>query len=279
MTDAVILAGGTIPQRETAFREMAGGDCKSLIPLHGRTMVGHVVAALRNTQSIRRVAVVGPPCLQSHPDCAPADLVLQEAEGRAENLFRALEALPDAERVLMVTADTPLVTGPMLDDVLSHLGPDVDLGYVVVRAESVLRHFGDRPAPPPDESGREMPNWVTVSLRDGTFTGASCLLVRPEAAQRVRPFIQGIFDNREMGNVVRVLRPVLGLGFLLRAALVLRFPTFRALLSIADIERRLSQGLGLVCRTYVSPHPELALDVDHLTDMPIAERELRARPT
>lgn len=279
MTDAVILAGGTISQREAAFREAVGVNCKSLIQLEGRTMVGHVIAALRDAQSIGRIAVVGPPELQGHPDCAAADLVLPEAEDRAENLFCALDALKDAQRVLMVTSDTPLVTGPMFDDLLSHLGPDTDLGYVVIRADHILLRFGDRPSPPPDESGRAMPNWVTVSLRDGTFTGTGCLLMRPEAARRVRPLIKRIFDNRDLRNVVGVLRPVLGLGFLVKVALVLRFPVFSGLLSIADIERRLGRGLDMVCRTYVSPHAELAFDVDHATDVPIAERELRARPT
>jgi molybdopterin-guanine dinucleotide biosynthesis protein A len=279
LTDAVVLAGGTISRREAAFREAVGVDCKSLIQINGRTMVGHVVSALHSAQSISRVAVVGPPELQGHPDCADADLVLPEAEGRAENLFRALEAFSDSERVLMVTSDTPLVTGPMFDDVLSHLGPDTDLGYVIVRAEQALRRFGARPAPPPDESGRQMPNWVTVSLRDGTFTGTACLLMRPEAAQRARHFIQGIFDNREMCNAVRVLRPVFGLTFLVRAGLVVRFPALRGLLSVADAERHLGSGLGMVCHSYVSPHAEVAFDVDHVTDIPIAERELRARPT
>jgi len=279
VTDAVILAGGMIPQREAAFRETVAVNCKSLIQLEGRTMVGHVIAALRGAQSIGRIAVVGPPELQDHPDCAAADLVLPEAEGRAENLFRALEAFSDSERVLMVTSDTPLVTGPMFDDVLSHLGPDTDLGYVVIRADHVHLRFGDRPSPPPDESGRQMPNWVTVTLRDGTFTGTGCLLMRPEAARRALPYIKGIFDNRDIRNVVRVLRPVLGLGFLIKAALAIRFPALGGMLSIADIERRIGKGLGVVCRTYVSPHAELAFDVDHLTDVPIAERELRARPT
>lgn len=279
VTDAIVLAGGVIPDRDAAFRDAVGVSCKSLIQLEGRTMVGHVVAALRAAQGISRVAVVGPAQLQGHPDCADADLVLEEAGGRAENLFRALDAFADSQRVLMVTSDTPLVTGPMFDDVLFHLGPDTDLGYVIVRAEHVLTRFGDRPPPPPDERGWQMPNWATVALRDGTFTGTACLLLRPEAARRARPFIQGIFDNREIGNVVRVLRPVFGLGLMARAALVIRFPFLRGLLATSDIERRVGRGLGAICRSYVSPHAELAFDVDHATDVPLAERELRARPT
>ncbi|NDK15722.1 MAG: hypothetical protein GW911_27135, partial [Armatimonadetes bacterium] len=47
--------------------------------------------------------------------------------------------------------------------------------------------------------------------------------------------------------------------------------------SIADIERRLGDGLGLKCRGYVSPHAELAFDVDHATDVPIAEGVLSQR--
>lgn len=274
MTDAVVLAGGSIPDREADFRDAIGVRCKSLIPLNGRIMVHYVVAALKGTQGIGRVGVVGGPELQDHPDLARADLVLPEAEGRAENLFRAMEAFPDCERLLMMTSDTPLVTPAMIDDLLAHFGADTDVGYVVVRYESVAEKFADRPPPPPDEQGRAMPNWVTVRLRDGRFTGTGCLLIRPEAARRSRDFIKGIFDDREMGNVVRVLRPVLGTGFLLWLGLVFRFPSLGRLLSMRAIERRMSRGLGLTCRGYISPHAELAFDVDHLTDLPIAERML-----
>jgi GTP:adenosylcobinamide-phosphate guanylyltransferase len=277
MVDAVILAGGTIPDREADFRAAVGVRCKSLIPLHGRIMVRYVIEALKGTPGIHRVTVVGPPELHGHPDCAAADVVLEESTGRSENLFLALDAFPDAERVLMVTSDTPMATPEMYQDILDHLPPEVDLGYVFVRGETVLAKFGDRPPPPPDETGQQMPNWVIMRLRDGRFTGTACLLFNRAAMEKCRTFVKGIFDNREMGNVIRTLRPIFGLGFLIRVGLAFRFPALGGLVSVAALERKLSRGLGLVCRGYVSPHAELAFDVDHVTDVPFAERVLKER--
>jgi len=277
MVDAVILAGGTIPEREADFREASGAHCKSLVPLLGRIMVSYVIEALKGAQGVQRVAVVGPPELQEHPDCTAADLILEESSGRSENLFLALDAFPEARRVLMVTSDTPTVTSEMFDDILEHFPPEVDLGYVVVRGETVLAKFADRLPPPPTETGLQDPNWIIMPIRDGRFTGTSSLLFNRAAIEKCRTFLKGIFDNREMGHVVRTLRPILGLPFLIRAGLALRFPALGWLVSVSEVERKLSRGLGLVARSYISPHAELAFDVDHLTDVPLAERILKER--
>jgi GTP:adenosylcobinamide-phosphate guanylyltransferase len=275
MVDAVVLAGGRIPDSEAGFRDAVGVPCKSLIDLEGRIMVGHVVAALRAASGIGRIVVVGPAELQGHPDLLEADRVLPEAEGRSENLYAALDALGGARRVIMCTSDTPLVLPHMVDDALHALPVSVDLGYVLVPYRRAMERFADRPPPPPDHRGRQMPSWVSVRLRDGRFTGTACMVCSPEAAHSMRRILKGVFDDREMGNVVSVLRPVLGLPLLLRIGLALRCPALGPLISVKGLEQRLSRGLGLTGRAYVSPYAELAFDVDHLGDLPIAQRELR----
>ncbi len=274
--DAVVLAGGTIPEREAEFRAQTGVDCKSLIPLAGRIMVGHVVTALRAASRIDRVAVVGPACLGDHADCADADLVLPEGSGRSENLFGAMDALGTSD-ILMVTSDIPLATGAMYDDVLEHLDSEAELGYAFIRHDTVLPRFADRPLPPPEPDGTQMPNWVTVQLRDGRFTGTPCMMLRGRGRAAFEPFIKSIFDNREMRHVIATLRPVLGLSLLLRLGLAAKLPACGRLISIAEVERRIGRGLGIVARGYCSPHAELAFDVDHLTDVPFAARILQER--
>lgn len=277
MVDAVILAGGVIPEREADFRQAVGVGCKSLIPLNGRLMVRYVIEALKGARGINRVAVVGPKELQGHPDCAAADVVLKESAGRSENLFLALDAFPDADRILMLTSDIPLVTPEMIDDFIVHLPPEVDLAYVFVREETVLAKYADRPAPPVEEGGRQMPNWVTVALKEGKFTGTPCVAFSQGAAEKSRPFLKQIFDDRDMGNVINALKPLFGAAFLMKVGLAIKFPSLASLISITDVEEKLSKGLGLTCRGYVSPHAEMAFDVDHLTDVSIAERVLKAR--
>jgi GTP:adenosylcobinamide-phosphate guanylyltransferase len=277
MVDAVILAGGAIPDSEADFRETVGVDCKSLIPLNGRIMVSHVAEALKAAEGVNRVAVVGAPELKGHPDLAAADLVIEEGEGRSENLFLGLDAFPDAEQVLMVTSDMPMATAEMYDDLLSNLGEDVDLGYTLVRHETVLAKYADRPAPPPDPQYGQLPNWVTVTLRDGRFTGTACLLFKREAIEKCRPLVKSVFDDRNMKNVIATLKPILGLCFLVRVGLALKYPALGWLVAVADLERKLGRGLGLTCKAHISPYAELAFDVDHATDVPIAERVLRGK--
>jgi len=203
--------------------------------------------------------------------------VLPECGGRSENLYQAIDALPDAGQVLMVTSDIPLATGAHYADLLDHFGAEVELGYTMVRAAAALDAFGDRPPPPPDDQGRQMPNWVTVTLRDGRFTGTPCMLFQPDALRGCQSVIKRIFDDREMGNVVGALRSVFGTLFLARVGLALRYPWLGGLVSVAAIEQRMSRGLGIRCAAYISPHAELAFDVDHLSDVPLAERVLAAR--
>lgn len=277
MVDAVVLAGGRIPDEEAAFSRAVGTDRKSMIPLHGRPMVAWVVDALKRTPSVARVAVIGPPELQGHPDLAAADLVLREAEGRSENLFLGLDAFGDSERVLMATSDIPLATSTMYGDLIAAFPPDTDLGYAVVRRETVMSEYEDRPPPPPKPDGRQDPNWVTVKLREGAFTGTPCLLFRPEAMKRVRPLVKSIFDDRRIANVVRTLRPLLGTWLLVRIALTLHVRWLGWAISMHEVASRIGRGTGLVARGYVSPYAELAFDVDHLTDVPIAERVLAER--
>jgi hypothetical protein len=203
--------------------------------------------------------------------------VLPEGAGRSENLFLGIEALPGADRILMATSDIPLATGAMYDDLLAHFGDEVDLGYTVVRHATVLADYADRPPPPPEPDGTQMPNWVTVTIRDGRFTGTPCMLLRPARADRLREVIKGIFDNREMGHVIGVLRGVLRPPPPARVGLAMKVPALKGLVSVTALERRMSRGLDLTCRAYVSPFAELAFDVDHLTDVAIAERVLSAR--
>jgi hypothetical protein len=89
----------------------------------------------------------------------------------------------------------PLATPEMYDDLLDHLPLEVDLGYVFVRAETALAKYSDRPAPPLNGKGEQPPNWVTISLRDGRFTGTACLLFKREAMEKCRPFVKRIFDG------------------------------------------------------------------------------------
>jgi len=247
MVDVIILGGGTV--EDDALRRDAGVNCKSLIPLAGRPMVEHVLAAFREAPGVGRIALVGPPALGTAIRPGLADLILVEGATRAENLYRGIDALPDSERTLLATADTPLLTTTMVTDLLEH-APDCDICYPYVARETVLARFGER-------------EWVFIKLCDAAFTGSSMALFRPAAFQQLRPLVEQVIGaHREHWKVARLF----GLWFLLR--------TKFGWITVREIEKHVSKVVKLDCRGYCSPYAELAFDVDHHADLPIARQQL-----
>jgi len=243
MIDIIMLGGGTV--EDEGLRREAGVNCKSLIPLAGRPMVEHVLAAFRGTPGVGRIALVGPPALREVVRPGLADVILAEGATRAENLYRGIDALPGSGRMLLATADTPLLTPAMIGDLLEH-APDCDICYPYVARETVLRRFGER-------------EWVFIKLRDAALTGSSMALFRPAAFRQLRPLVEQVIGaHREHWKVAGMF----GLLFLLRA----RY----GWITVPEIERHVSKVVKLDCRGYCSPYAELAFDVDHPGDLPVA---------
>jgi len=245
--DAIVLAGGTITDPE--FRAAAGVDCKSLLPLNGKPMAQWVVQALNSSQSIGSVVVVGPEELRDAlPDCA----VLTEGTHEVENLTRGMDAFPDAERIVMVTSDMPLLSPQAIDD-LTQNTPEADIVYPTIGREAIMAEFPDR-------------KWTFIRAKEGDFTGSSAVMFRPDAFRDHVDTLRKVFDSRRS---VAALVKMWGMNFALKFAL--------GQLSLKDAERRISEVLNVNGRAYVSSYPELAFDVDHASDIEIAESRLNGR--
>ncbi|SDS40922.1 UDP-N-acetylglucosamine pyrophosphorylase /glucosamine-1-phosphate N-acetyltransferase [Nocardioides scoriae] len=114
MTVVVLAAGGGT--------RMKSKTAKVLHPLAGRSMVGHVLAAVAELQPRRVVAVVGhqreqvaPHVSEAMPEALIAVQKTQDGTGHAVRI--AWEALPEADRegtVLVAYGDTPLLEGRSL---------------------------------------------------------------------------------------------------------------------------------------------------------------------
>lgn len=242
--DAIVLAGGTISDPE--FRAAAGVDCKSLLLLNGKPMAQWVVDALNSAESIGSVVVVGPESLQAVlQDCE----VLTEGSHEVENLSKGMDALPGAERILMVSSDTPLLSPQALDD-LTQNAPEADIVYPTIGKEAIMADFPDR-------------KWTFIRAKEGDFTGSSAVMFRPDAFRDHMDALRKVFDSRRS---VAALVSMWGIGFALKFAL--------GQLSLKDAEHRISEVLNVNGRAYVSNYSELAFDVDHCCDIATAERKL-----
>ena len=243
--DAIVLAGGTITDPE--FKAAAGVDCKSLLMLNGKPMAHWVVQALESAESIRSVVVVGP---QSLKDALDGAKVVVEGDHEVENLTKGMDAMPDAERILMVSGDMPLLSPRAIDDFVLN-SPEADIVYPTIGKQEITAEFPDR-------------KWIFIRAKEGEFTGSSAVLFRPDAFRDHMDTLRKVFDSRRS---VAALVQMWGIGFALKFAL--------GQLSLKDAERRISEVLNVNGRAYVSSFAELAFDVDHCCDIGTAERKLR----
>jgi molybdopterin-guanine dinucleotide biosynthesis protein A len=252
MIDALVLSGGEIEAERFHGLDPAITR-KAHVPILGRAMVEWVVRGLRRCPRIGRITVVGDASLDT-PGLRGLDArVTPEAGDIAQNLRAGLAALPGAEQVLALSGDLPLLSPEALKDLFTH-APAADVIFPYVAREDVCREFADRV-------------WVFSQLPEGAFTGSSTVLFRPDALLANWRWVEAFLNARR--------RSPLGLALMIGPSLALKYGLGR--LHIEDVERRLSALLHLKGRGYQSRFAELAMDVDKLSDIALAERVLMQR--
>lgn len=247
---AVVLGGG---DPGDPFAAAHGVPVKALIPVGGEPMALHVLRALRASGRVGRVAYVGPvtPEMAALIDTRVTDhgTLLSNLEAGVEALAAA--GLRPGARVLVVTADIPLVTAAQLADLLDAAPPDAGLVYPVVRREACEAAFPG----------------VTrtyARLREGTFTGGNIFLLDPALIGRFLPRLREVLAAR---------KAPLRLAGLIGPGVLLRLLTRR--LTISQLETRVSAVLGVPARALVTPHAAIGTDVDKDADLRLVEAQLR----
>ena len=233
MPDAIVLAGGG---REPGLDPAIPN--KGFISLAGRPLVAHVVGALQSARSVGRIAAVGPVELLRAvlpPEVTPVD----DAGGIMDNVVRALATLGTTSPTLVVASDIPLLTPRAVEEFVSACEHNrADFHYAIVPQEAVERLY---------PGARK----TYVRVVDGTFTGGSMMLFNPAVVERVRTFVDKVVAARK--------KPWM-LAQLFGWSVVMKFASGR--LSIAEMQEKVTEILGVTARAVISPHPELALDVD-----------------
>ncbi|WP_425148537.1 NTP transferase domain-containing protein [Deinococcus sp.] len=247
---AVVLGGG---DPGDPFAAAHGVSVKPLIPVAGQPMALYVLRALRACPQIGRVAYVGP--LPPGGD-ELIDLRVTDHGSLLLNLEAGVAALgthPEgSNRVLVVTADIPMLSAQMLTDVLGD-APGAGLVYPVVRREDCERAY----------PGVKR---TYARLKDGTFTGGNLFLLDASLVPRFLPRLKEVLAARKQP---------LRLAALIGAGVLLRLLSGR--LSIAALEQRVSGILGVSARALVTPHAAVGTDIDKEGDLALAEQELGGR--
>ncbi len=251
---AMILAGGG-PDDEVAAA--TGTACKALANLNGRPLIGYVIDALRASETVSEITVVEGPGRQvslSNGSLPEVPIVSAQGDQLIDTFTAAARACDEGERLLIVTADLPLLTSESVDGfVRSCQETPRGLSYAIVQAEAFEEAFPGR--------GK-----TTVPLREGRFAGGNLAIVTRRFVLEGGPAIARTFDRR---------KSVVKLAWMFGFRFIVRLVTGR--LCIEDLERRGQELVGTTVAAVPVPWPEIGFDVDHRGDLELAGRYLRER--
>lgn len=250
MVDAIILAGR---KNEGKLREAAPGvEWEALIPIGSRSMVAYVVNAVKEGID-GAVCVVGPESIAA--EC-PGALVARPGNSLTENVLIGLNALEQSGRrpqeLLLCTSDVPMLTPEAVRDFVQrcHRFP-ADFHYSIVsKSDAEAQYPGVKR--------------TYVRTRDGTFTGGNMLLVKPEVVTKC---------VRQAEDFIKYRKSPLKLARLIGFTIVLRL-LFNGL-RVPDLEKRVSELLGVTGRAVQTPYAAIGVDVDKLSDLELARRVLQ----
>ncbi|ADI00903.1 MAG TPA: NTP transferase domain-containing protein [Syntrophothermus lipocalidus] len=250
--DAVILAGGV---NSAELRKYAPYDSEALIVIGRYPMVYYVYRAVRASQRIRNIVIVGPK--QSLQEIFKKENNLRFAEPGQDSIdslangIEVLEGSGITDRVLVLPTDIPFITAEAIDDFISRCeGEEADFFYSIVNREVNEKRF----------PGVKR---TYVRLKEGVFTGGNLFVIKSDKIASCVALAKQFVARRK--NPFQMAR-LLGLG------LAWKYLTRR--LTIPDAEARFYRVVGIRGRAVISPFAEVGVDVDKPSDLWLAERIL-----
>lgn len=245
---AVVLGGG---DPGDPFAAAHGVKVKPLIAVRGEAMAVHVLRALRGSGRVQRIAYVGPttPEIEALIDVRVTDhgTLLSNLEAGVDALSADLHA---HERVLVVTADIPMLGASDVRDVLEQAPQDAALVYPVVRREDC-------------EAAYPGVKRTYARVRDGTFTGGNLFILDPTLIKEFLPRLRDVLSARKSPLK---LAGIIGPGIL--------FKLVTGRLTVHELEEKVSGILGVKARALITPHAAVGTDVDKNADLTLAEAHL-----
>ncbi len=249
---AVVLAGG--PADELVAAD-PGAPNKAFLDIAGMPLVARTLAPLRASPRIGRIIAVAPQGPRSASALAQADEIRTDGPHIGDSLRSGLAGLDPAEPVLIAAGDLPVLSASAIDEFLDlALARDADVVYACVERRAHEARYPQIPH-----------TWAR--LRDGTYCGGGCVLLRPRALAPLERFLDRLGSARK--NPLQ-LAAIFGWDVVLRYSL--------GRLGIVNLERRASELLGVPAAAAVCTQPEIAVNVDRPSDVALAVALLAAKP-
>lgn len=244
MINSIILSGDK-------SGNLSKGCTKALTKIKDRVMIEYVVDALNKSQSVDKIAVVGPVDRLGAYLRGRVSYIVEGTEDLIDNTLIGIGLFKQDPRVLVLTCDIPYLTPEAVDHFVEHSEKTgADLCYPIVRKED-------------SESKFSQSNRTYARLKDGIFTGGNMFYVNPQVVGRSAAIARRFVEYRK--KPWKMCR-VLGWNFV--------FQLLAGNLTISAVEKRLSGLLGIKLMAIISPYPEVGNDVDKESDLLLAKKYL-----
>ncbi len=246
----LLLAGGGMPDD---LKAASGATKCCLIKLGGKTLLERMLDTLNTAMDSPRIAVnlganaEGAELLPAYGERVSSYLCEGGLLDAIVDGLQLLSADSDGdfqeESVLMVNVDVPLISAPQLTDLVNEAGAlGADGVWPVVEKSIILKSF-------PDTKRTYIPT------KQGTFTGGNIFLAKPRLIWENKALLEKAYQNR---------KSPMGLASIFGLSLVLRF--IAGTISIPDLESNFSLRFNAKLRMLPFKHPEVAIDLDKLSD-------------
>lgn len=249
MTVAVVLAGGKKPGLNNSKIPVS----EALITIGNKYMVEYVVEALRGSKYIDRIVIAGPvKDLERIFGKKTGCLLIQNGDSPVISFLNAMKSIiPYQGKILIVTADVPLVTPQAIDDFIETCSKEEgDLFYPIVSKESNEQKY----------PGVER---TYITLKEGVFTGGNLFFLEADIVHKCAPVAE---------DLVRLRKKPLRLASYIGLTTLLRY--ILGMLSLRDVEKKVSEILGVKGSGIISSFPEVGIDVDKESDLILVKKTL-----
>jgi len=226
---------------------------KALVRVGGRTMLSHVVKTLLQSPAIARVIVIAQDqhALLSDDDTrwlaqAPRVSFAKSQASLSASLITLLEQETLPWPVLVTTADHPLLSRAMLEEVMAH-SSESDVAVGLVERATLLARY-------PENKRTWLP------FKGGAYSGANIFTFSGPGALKALGIWRDVEQDRKKG-----WKLLQRFGFWLAVKSLLRLITLEKAMNEA------SQKLGFSAKPVILPFAEAAIDVDKLSDHKLVE--------
>ncbi len=239
---AIILAGESKDDIE------AFGKGKALINFKNIPLIEYTINALRNSEVIDYILVVGNKELLSPIIGNKVDKIVDQEKEMLDNLLKGMSYFND-DKIIVSTCDIPLITSDAINDFIAiSKCLEVDVCYPIIKKESYENKYPDVKR-------------TYASLQEGRFTGGNLIMLNPDKIKGIEKNIRYLIEHRK--NPIKMAKT-------LGPTIILKMLSNK--LTIEKLEYYINEKFYIKCKAVSTSYPEIGTDIDHIEDINILEK-------